>query len=109
MFALPLIAILSSCGKKAPDVGSSDVEELAGGMALKAVGHYMWSFDAKEYDYELRNIVKNNVDHEAQKTDFNFQLNLRKKGEKEWVENKTKFNAIAYYTEDGELYVELKR
>ena len=109
----PLLILLTfltiSCGKKAPNAGSADVEELAGGMALNVLGFHKWAFNADDYEYELRNIIKKNVDHEAQKTDFSFQLNLKKKGDKEWIESRAQFNATAYYTEEGELYVELKR
>lgn len=109
LILLPLTCFVVSCGKKAPDVGSNDVEELAGKMALNSVGHYMWGFNADDYEYELRNIIKKSVDHEAQRTDFSFQLNLKKKDEKEWSENPSKFNATAYYTEAGDLYVEFSK
>lgn len=102
---IPLVLMIASCGSKAPDVGSSDVEDLIVSILKEKV---FGSVEKAPESLEVTvvEIIKTDVDNEAQRTEFTFRVRERKSTKHDW-EVSTQFEGIASYSESGELFVEV--
>ena len=99
--------VLASCGKKAPDVGSADVEDLVGEIIFDDLSKKAGRSVPEEWEIGMIDVITTKVDDEAKRTDFNFRIKLRNDSDSEWHEVPDQFVGAAYYTVDDELYVEL--
>jgi hypothetical protein len=94
-----------SCGKKAPDAGSSKVEDVVESILLQQFEEL--GLNTSDTKIEMTEVVKTAVDDEAQRTTFNFRIKLRDNSSKDGVEIPGQFSAVASYTSDGDLLVEI--
>ena len=103
---IPLACLLVSCGQKAPDVGSSEVEELVAKIITER--SYGSVDNAPEgLEIKLINVIKVGVDNDAQRTKFTFCCRVKERTSASWREESYRFKAIASYSESGDLFVEV--